>query len=338
MSSLLQDLEGVPAWRDGATRALARHRDALVHVTEDRPAVLLRLAELLAAAGLAGQAFAAAHGVDPASLDADRRERRAFLLARLLARVPDLGEPGPPVAGDTPLGALRHRMLDAERAQVAGDRPAAGDAWARALAVPATGLAADELHFEAAKHLAAARLLESDAAAAAMLLARAAAIARRHGADADEAALGLSTYAALAAQRDRPAVAALCERAAVLPADVPGALPPALVAQVRAARVAMTGDVSAAVRALDDALSRAHAEADWPGYASLALAKAIVFEEVGEPYPRFRTLLLARSLLRRSDPATASLLDTPVKNLEREVGPEAWAAFGARLKREVSAT
>lgn len=339
MTGLPEHLERTPAWRDGATAALLEHGAALEHLGDaSSTRLLLRVGELLLAAGLVDPALACAQRLVDRALTDDERARAAFLVRRLAARVPRAPILESP-RDDTPLGRMRAAVVRAERATYREpDTAERRDAWEAVLGEPlAQGFQADELRFLAASQLAPIRLAEAQAQEARDALELAADLARRYGAVRDEASLQMWLYLAADQLRDRDALLAVGRRAAELPSGVAGALPISVQAQLAAAQRMIGGDPAGAVQALDAGLDDAHRRGDWPGYAALAAAKARAFAGLDQPWPAYRSLKLAGSLLRRTDEARpyAALLGVIEDDLRQRVGDAAWAAYGERLVDEL---
>lgn len=339
MTGLPELLERTPAWRDGATAVLLENGAALERLGDaSSTRLLLRAAELLLAAGLVDPALACAGHLIERPLSDDERARAAFLVRRLAARVPRAPLIGIPRDG-TPLGRMRDAVVRAERATYREPNTALRrEAWTEVLDEPdAQGFHADELRFLAATQLAPIWLADGQAERARDALERAAELARRYGALRDEASLQMWRYLAFDRLGDRDALRAVGRRAAELPSGVPGALPVSVRSQLEAAERMIGGDVAGAVETLDAGLDDAHRREDWLGYAALAVAKARAFAGLGQPWPAYRSLKLAGSLLRREEGGRpyAALLRAIEDDLRAKVGEATWAAFGERLVTEL---
>lgn len=340
--SLFAPLWSTPAWRHASQQALDRERDLIARIGDLEPPAraepMVRFAELLSAAGLAQHAWSVLDAVDPAALSTEIRGRWVFARHRLLARLPGHEVMVLPSPDDTPLGRRRAAILRAEQATLSGQHDEALTAWEEALGVEVEGLTADELGYEAA--VGACRLaLPRDRVDKAISYGRqAVALARRYGADGDEAVAIGALYAAHAARSDRDALLDLGRRAAELPTGLPGALPPGYVSRLTAANAVMGGDAATALRTLDQGLRDAYERRDPHAYASLVLAKWSVFHGLGDDWLEYRTLRLGQHTIRSLDAeVAAALLQPAVERLHRRLGEPRWEELGARLIAELRA-
>lgn len=330
---LLADLERTPAWRDGAVRALSRQGPALQERGSDAsPALLLRVAELSVAAGAAGQALRLAEVL---AADVPDPARMWFLVHRLAARGPVGRLEAHPITASDPLSRMRQATVNAEASSYLQPNTAERLAgWRAVLAEDADGFAADELRFLAATGAAQILCTRGEAAEAVDLLDQAGELARRYEAPHDEAALQLWRFLAYQQLEDRAGLLDVGRRAEQLPGDALGALPRAVGQQLRAAAA---GDPVATIQALDAGIQEAYDRGDWTGYAGLAHAKFLAFDALSQPWFAYRTLKLARLVLRRNGyEALDALLAGQEQRLRARVGEEAWAAFGDRLIAQTS--
>jgi len=341
---LLKELERTPAWRDGAVRALDAHGPALkARSRSAKPALLLRAAELVLAAGGAGQALSLVQHLAKKSVSRKLQDRLEFLAQRLAARTPEAPVKVREEEPTDPLGQMRLATLRAEIATYQsshlGERSAG---WRTVLAAPEDGtgasLAADELRFLAATNLAQILLMKGEADEARELLQRAAELAQRYDAPHDEASLQTWLYLACQQLEDTEAMIAVGKRAAELPSGAVGTLPQSVRRQLDAVEAMKGGDPVESIQALDHGLQEAEQRQDWTGYAALAQSKFLAFEALEQPYFAYRTLKLAGSLLRRhGSDDLAKLIKRLEQRVRRGVDEETWAEFGQRLISETQA-
>lgn len=333
----LKKLDETPAWRDGALKALEEHRPVLQHISDTpidtRWPLALRMAELLAASLAPALAIDVVRGLPVRALDSERAQRLAFLRARLARHHPEAGLDPSFEDEDTDLDGLRLLALAWANALAARDVPALVSTLEAARRAPGEGLRCDEIRFDALVTLAG---LHTDPRTRAPILDEAAQVARRNGAPWDEASLLLGQYMARMQMGDREALLALARRAADLPRDVPGALPPGLLAQLEGVALLAEGDAEGAIRRFDQGIVEADGRGDASAYAALVLAKARVFSAADRSWGAYRTLKLGMAWLKkRGTPFDVEALRAEEHAVKSRTDPAAWAEFASRLKKEI---